>query len=80
MIKFEFKRTNQELTAHYHPLAPVVGGTARALPPGPALVWVVPPGPGGRYPYRPCRPPRHHQQVVMPSRLAASEAGGSATH
>jgi hypothetical protein len=29
MIKFEFKRTNQELTVHYCPLALVVGGTIR---------------------------------------------------
>jgi hypothetical protein len=27
-IKFEFKRTNQELTAHYRPSAPVAGNSA----------------------------------------------------
>jgi hypothetical protein len=27
MIKFEFKRINQELTSHYHPLAPMAGGS-----------------------------------------------------
>jgi hypothetical protein len=27
MIKFKFKRTNQELTVHYRPSAPVAGGS-----------------------------------------------------
>jgi hypothetical protein len=27
-IKFKFKRTNQELTVHYRPPAPVAGGSA----------------------------------------------------
>jgi hypothetical protein len=30
MIKFKFKRTNQKLTPHYHPLTPVAGGIAQS--------------------------------------------------
>jgi hypothetical protein len=29
MIKFKFKRINQEVTSHYRPLVPAVGSTAR---------------------------------------------------
>jgi hypothetical protein len=31
MVKFEFKWTNQELTTHYRPPAPMTGGSADAI-------------------------------------------------
>jgi hypothetical protein len=31
MVKFEFKWTNQELTTHYRPPAPMAGGSADAI-------------------------------------------------
>jgi hypothetical protein len=64
-IKFKFKQTNQELTAHYRPLTPVAGGSA-ALTPGPAPVQTVPPGPGGHCPYCPVPLPRLPGRAVPP--------------
>jgi hypothetical protein len=78
-IEFEFKWTNQKLTAHYHPSTPVasgsVGYTARALPLGLAPVHAVPLGPGRCYPCRPCEPPHHLHQAVPPDRLALPPPG-----
>jgi hypothetical protein len=40
MVEFEFKRTNQEVTPHYCPPAPVAG-IVRAVAPGRAPTWVL---------------------------------------
>ncbi len=87
-IKFEFKWTNQELTTHYRPPSPVVGGTARALPPSLAPVRAVPPGLTVRYPCRPRRPPRHlpqalpapAQAVAPPLESALTTAGSECSY
>jgi hypothetical protein len=54
-IKFEFKRTNQKLTAHYHPPTPEPGGStgssARTLPPSLTPVRTVPSDLSIHYPY-----------------------------
>jgi hypothetical protein len=70
-IKFEFKRTNQELAAHYHSPAPVAsgsaGGTARSgrtLPLSPVETSTSPPTGG----------------TTQRAGATASRAGGSATH
>jgi hypothetical protein len=74
-ITFEFKQINQELIVHYHPPAPVTGGTAWAVPSSPAPVRAIPLGSGRRYPYRPCSPPHHLQRALPPSRLALPPPG-----
>jgi hypothetical protein len=70
-IKFKFKRTNQELTAHYRPPAPVTGGSAggttqfgRTLPLPPVETSTSPPTGG----------------TAQRAGATASGAGGSATH
>jgi hypothetical protein len=52
MIKFKFKQINQEVTPHYRPPAPVIGGSAggiaQTVAPGSALTRALPPAPDRR--------------------------------
>jgi hypothetical protein len=62
-VRFEFKRTNQEVTHRYRPPALVTGSNAgaiyQAVATGPAPTRTLPPAPAGLKPYHPLSPPRH---------------------
>jgi hypothetical protein len=69
-IKFEFKRTNQDATSHYHLSAPTAAGsagdTARTLSSGPTLTQAIPSGPIRWQLYRLRSLPAHLGRTVVP--------------
>jgi hypothetical protein len=77
--KFKFKWTNQKLTAHYRPSAPVAGGSAggtvRTLPPSPTPMRAIPPGLDGRYPYRPIPLSHFPRRTVAPGHWTVMLSG-----
>jgi hypothetical protein len=79
MIKFEFKRINQELATHYRPPAPVADssarGTARTLPLDPAPMRTVPSGSSEHYPYCPVPLPHLPGQAVPPGHQTVTSSG-----
>jgi hypothetical protein len=67
-VKFEFKRTNQEVTPRYRSLAPAAGssagGTDWVVMPGPAPTWALPPTLSGLKPCHPRAPPRPPERAL----------------